>query len=65
MVTAADGTYLLDDVPVGQHTLAITAPPDGYTAVTSPAPFTVPENDETPITGQDFVLQQLPTLSGP
>ncbi|GAB6857301.1 hypothetical protein JCM13591A_14060 [Microbacterium xylanilyticum] len=63
VVTAADGTYLLDDVPVGQHTLAITAP-DGYTAVTSPAPFTVPENDETPITGQDFVLQQLPTLSG-
>ncbi|MBS1907707.1 MAG: carboxypeptidase regulatory-like domain-containing protein [Actinobacteria bacterium] len=63
VVTAADGTYLLDDVAVGQHTVTITAP-DGYTVVSSPEPFTVPAGVETPITGQDFVLQALPTLSG-
>jgi hypothetical protein len=63
VVTGADGSFLIDDVPVGQHTLSITAP-DGYTVVSAPAPFTVPEEDETPITGQDFVLQAQPTLSG-
>lgn len=63
VVTAADGTYLLDDVPVGIHAVTITAP-DGYSVISSPSPFTVPGNDETPITGKDFVLQELPTLSG-
>jgi len=63
VVTGADGSYLLDDVPVGPHTLAVTAP-EGYTVLTSPPPFTVPQGDETPITGQDFVLVVQPTLSG-
>ncbi|MDR2999328.1 MAG: carboxypeptidase regulatory-like domain-containing protein [Microbacterium sp.] len=61
--TRADGSYLIDDVPVGPHTLTVTAP-DGYTVITSPPPFTVPEGTETPITDQDFVLQAQPTLSG-
>lgn len=63
VVTGADGSYLFDDVPVGAHTVTITTP-DGYTVVSSPTPFTVPENDETPITGKDFVLRVQPTLSG-
>ena len=62
-VTGADGSYLFDDVPVGVHAVTITTP-DGYTVVSSPTPFTVPGNDETPITGKDFVLQVQPTLSG-
>ncbi|MFJ4164629.1 collagen binding domain-containing protein [Microbacterium sp. NPDC089698] len=62
-VTAADGSYFFDDVPVGTHAVTITTP-DGYTVVSSPTPFTVPGNDETPITGKDFVLQVQPTLSG-
>ncbi|MFE6733929.1 collagen binding domain-containing protein [Microbacterium sp. NPDC057650] len=61
--TGADGSYLIDRVPVGAHTLTVTAP-DGYTVISSPAPFTVPENSEDPITGKDFVLQELPALSG-
>ncbi|MFC4139104.1 MULTISPECIES: collagen binding domain-containing protein [unclassified Microbacterium] len=61
--TKPDGTYLIDTVPVGEHTLTVAAP-DGYTVISSPAPFTVPENSETPITDQDFVLQELPALSG-
>ena len=63
VVTGADGSYLFDDVPVGIHVVRITTP-DGYTLVSSPTPFTVPDNDETPITGKDFILQVQPTLSG-
>ncbi|OZB82499.1 carboxypeptidase regulatory-like domain-containing protein [Microbacterium sp. 13-71-7] len=62
-VTGADGSYLFDDVPVGIHVVRITTP-DGYTLVSSPTPFTVPDNDETPITGKNFLLQVQPTLSG-
>ena len=63
VVTAADGTYLFDDVPVGTHAVRITVP-DGYAVISSPSPFTVPDGDETPIIGKDFVLQALPMLSG-
>ncbi|WP_439902300.1 MSCRAMM family protein [Microbacterium azadirachtae] len=63
VVTGPNGAYLIDDVPVGTHAVTITVP-DGYALVSSPSPFTVADNDETPITGRDFVLQQLPSLSG-
>lgn len=62
-VTGADGSYLFDDVPAGVHAVTIAAS-DGYTVVSSPTPFTVPVEDEAPITGKDFVLQMRPTLSG-
>ncbi len=61
--TASDGTYLFDTVPVGTHQVSVTAP-DGYLVATAPAPFTVPAGSEDPITGQDFVLDAAPTLSG-
>lgn len=61
--TDADGRYVIDDVPVGDHTATITTP-DGYTLVTSAPPFTVPEDSETPITDVDFVVAEHPSLSG-
>jgi len=61
--TGADGRYLIDEVPVGEHTAMITTP-DGYTIVTSAPPFTVPEDSETPITGVDFIVAENPSLSG-
>lgn len=62
-VTASDGTYLFDDVAVGQHTLSVQTP-DGYAVASSPAPVVVPPDSEEPITDQDFVLTALPELSG-
>lgn len=61
--TDADGRYLIDEVPVGEHTATITAP-DGYTIVTTAPPFTVPADSETPITGVDFVVAENPSLTG-
>ncbi|WP_022888834.1 MSCRAMM family protein [Agromyces italicus] len=61
--TDSNGEYRFDTVPAGTHTATITTP-DGYTLTTSPPPFTVPENSETPITGIDFVVDALPSLSG-
>ncbi|MFJ2551834.1 collagen binding domain-containing protein [Microbacterium sp. NPDC087591] len=61
--TDADGRYLFDSVPVGEHTAEIVAPP-GFTITDSPPAFTVPEDSEDPITGVDFALAENPTLSG-
>ncbi len=61
--TDADGRYLFDSIPVGEHTAEITAPP-GYTITGSPPPFTVPEGSEEPIPDIDFEVTENPTLSG-
>ncbi|KJQ52583.1 Serine-aspartate repeat-containing protein D precursor [Microbacterium sp. SA39] len=61
--TDADGRYLFDQVSVGTHTATIT-PPDGYTLVTSPPPFTVPVGSEDPIDNVDFQVAESPSLSG-
>lgn len=62
-VTGSDGSYLVDNVPVGTYQATIVSP-DGYTLSESPGPFTIPVDSETPITDQDFVLAVNPTLSG-
>lgn len=62
-VTGADGRYLFDQVGEGDYTATITTP-DGYTIISSPPPFTVPEGVETPITGVDFQLAAKPSVSG-
>lgn len=61
--TDADGRYLFDSIPVGEHTAEITAPP-GYTITGSPPPFTVPEGSEEPIPDIDFEVTENPTLNG-
>lgn len=61
--TDSNGDYLFDTVPVGEYTATITTP-DGYSVVTSPPAFTVPEGSEAPITGVNFVVAANPTLSG-
>ena len=54
-VTAADGGYVFDDVPVGDgYTLAATAP-DGTTA-SADRDFSVPPDTEDPIEDQDFTI---------
>lgn len=62
-VTASDGSYLFDDVPVGEHTITVQ-PPAGYTVETAPDPITVPPDSEEPIVDQDFVLAEHPAVSG-
>lgn len=62
--TAADGTYLFDDNAVGTgYTVSIT-PPAGYAA--GPGGTTIPgiDVDADPITGQDFLLVDLPSVTG-
>jgi hypothetical protein len=54
-VTDADGGYVFDDVPVGDgYTLTATAPDD--TTTSAPRTFSVPQDTETPVTGQDFTV---------
>jgi hypothetical protein len=62
-VSASDGTYGFDQVPVGTWTPTATGP-DGYSLTDAPDPIVVPANSETPITGQDFTFTADPTLSG-
>lgn len=61
--TDSNGDYLFDTVPVGDYTATITTP-DGYSVVTIPPAFTVPEGSEDPITDLDFVVAANPSLSG-
>lgn len=63
VVTAPDGSYLFDTVPVGTHQPQLTLP-KGYHLTASAPEFTVPSGSETPITGEDFVISKLPSLSG-
>jgi LPXTG-motif cell wall-anchored protein len=62
-VTASDGTWFIDDVPVGTWTASIPTPPAGYD-VTAPPVFTVPPGSEVPVVDRDFTLVPFPTLSG-
>ena len=61
--TDSNGDYLFDTIPVGDYTATITTP-DGYTISSSPPPFSVPAQSETPITGVNFIVAANPTLSG-
>lgn len=63
VTTAADGSYLFDTVPVGTYQPELTVPP-GFNLQTVAPPFTVPPGSEVPITGEDFVISALPSLSG-
>jgi hypothetical protein len=62
-LTAPDGSYLFDTVPVGTHQAVLTTP-DGYSITASPPPFTIASGVETPITGQDFTVAADPSISG-
>lgn len=60
-VTAADGTYVFDDVPPGDHTVAAT-PPDGYRADgPGSRDATVGAED---VTGVDFALARPGSVGG-
>lgn len=61
--TDSNGDYLFDTVSVGDYTATITTP-DGYTISSSPPPFSVPAQSETPITGVNFIVAANPSLSG-
>ncbi|WP_241984758.1 MSCRAMM family protein [Cryobacterium adonitolivorans] len=62
-VTNSTGLYIFDTVAVGDHSVTV-APVDGFVLQSGPAAFTVPAGVEDPITGLDFVLIALPSLSG-
>lgn len=64
-VTTTDvrGYYVFDDnADNTTYTISVT-PPDGYLS-TGTRTAVVPDNTTTPVTGQDFVLPALPTVSG-
>ena len=64
-LTAADGTYVFDDVAVGTGYTLTAAPPAG-TTVSRPLSFAIPPDSEAPVDGQDFTVTPVPTgaLSG-
>lgn len=62
-VSDSTGAYVIDDVPVGDHSFTVV-PPDGYGVLSVPEPLTVPPGSEEPITDQDVVLQQQASVSG-
>lgn len=61
--TDADGAYVFDEVPAGEHTVLVTPPP-GFTIDVPVAPIIVPEDSEEPIEVPDFVVVENPTLIG-
>lgn len=61
--TGLDGGYVFAEVPPGDHAATVELP-DGYALLSSPGPFTVPEDSDDPITGLDFVAQALAVISG-
>ncbi|GAA1795989.1 carboxypeptidase regulatory-like domain-containing protein [Leucobacter iarius] len=63
VTTAPNGSYLFDTVPVGTHQPQLTAP-KGYHLTTGAPSFTIPPGSEVPITGEDFIVSALPSLSG-
>jgi hypothetical protein len=65
VVTRSDGSYLFDQVPVGDHTISIPKLPDGYSGATPASiTFTVPQDSEDPIGGKGFTLTPDATLGG-
>lgn len=63
VTTGSDGFYIFDRVDPGDYEFSVT-PPDGYSPVTLPDPITVPADSEDPLEDNDFVLAELPTVSG-
>ena len=62
-VTDVDGRYVFEDNPDdADYSIAVT-PPAGYLGVPART-ATVPPGATAPVTGQDFVLPALPTVSG-
>lgn len=61
--TGQDGRYVFTEVPPGIYTATITAPP-GFTVVSTPPAFTVPEDSEDPVEDVDFALARLGSFSG-
>lgn len=61
--TGLDGSYLFDTNVAGTYTLSV-APPDGFSTGTGPGPVTVLPTTTDPFVGQNFVLKELPTVSG-
>lgn len=57
------GAYVIDAVPVGEHTFSVV-PPAGYGVVSVPDPIDVPAGSEEPIVDQDVVLQPAASVSG-
>ncbi|WP_420112911.1 MSCRAMM family protein [Pseudactinotalea sp.] len=62
-VSDSTGAYLIDTVPVGEHTFSVE-PPQGYAVVSSPPPLDVPAGSEEPIVDQDVVVQPAPSVAG-
>lgn len=70
-VTNSQGGYVIDDVAwdleAGQpleYTFGVTDLPAGSTVTTTPPALTVDVGEEAPSTGNDFVVQPPPSLSG-
>ncbi|MBM7479270.1 carboxypeptidase-like regulatory domain-containing protein [Oerskovia jenensis] len=61
-VTDSNGTYLVDQVAVGQHTVTVTPPP-GYTVDEPSRSFEVLPGDEA-LRTVSFVASALPSVSG-
>lgn len=62
-LTDVDGRYVFDDNPDDTtYTISVT-PPDGYLPAADRT-ATIPDAGTTPITNQDFVLAELPSVSG-
>lgn len=61
--TDADGFYLFDSVPVGGHTVLVSAL-SGYSITDPTRVINVPTGSEVPIENVDFAFVENPTLSG-
>lgn len=61
--TDSNGFYVFDEVQPDDYTFDVT-PPDGYAVISEPQDITVPPDSEDPLRDNDFVLGQLPSLSG-
>ena len=62
--TAADGTYLFDNNPTAPGYTVSIAVPSGYVAGPAGTQITGITVTNQPVTGQDFVLVDLPSVSG-
>lgn len=62
--TGPDGTYLVDENALGTGYQVVLTVPAGYAAGPGGTTRTGIEIAATPVTGQDFVVQALPSVSG-
>ncbi len=61
--TNSQGNFFFEGIPAGDYTTAITVP-SGYSESVVPAPFTIAVGATTPVTNQNFVLVNQPSVSG-